>query len=214
MADSKTDFLYEGAHRANKKYGNTPDGRQLLSDDKLGKKVIDDAIKIEQLKYKVAHDTLTEISSRDELYKTYEEIIATNEIVCMLYVDVDKFKNVNDAHGHPAGDQVLNILAGRLKSHVQEDDIVAREGGEEFVMLLRNFDNIDIAEKRANDLREEIKQKRFLLDDGVVLGNTISIGVSVRNKNETLESWRNRTDRALYKAKNTGRDRVVVAQSV
>lgn len=160
MSDSKKDFSYEGAHLANKKYGGTLAGRKLLSIRDLGTKVLDDSEKIAELEHKLAHDSLTEISSREELNKVYEEITRKNEIACMIYVDVDKFKSVNDNHGHIVGDQVLKILGARLKSHVQAGDIVAREGGEEFVMLLREFNDVSVAERRANDLREEVKEKK------------------------------------------------------
>lgn len=169
---------------------------------------------IGKLEYLMSQDPLTEISSLRELEKTYEQIIKKDEVACMIYVDVDKFKSVNDTYGHLAGNQVLKIVGSILKTHINPDDIVAREGGEEFVMILRDFDNLAVAEKRADDLRQEVQDKKFLLKDGRILSNTISIGVSVRQKGESIESWKERTDKSLYIAKQTGRNKVVVAQSV
>lgn len=191
-------------------------GKRMASDLEMSmlKMFEKDKIKIDELKHKVAHDTLTEISSRDELEKTYIEIQEKNEIAGMLYIDVDKFKSINDTYGHWAGDEVLKVLGSRLKSHVELKDIVAREGGEEFVMILRNMDDIEVAERRAEGLRKEIEENGFKLSNGEFLKNTISVGVSIRNSNELPIEWRNRTETACRSAKNSGRNRVVMSKSV
>lgn len=191
-------------------------GKRMASDLEMSMlRIIEkDKANIDILKHKVAHDTLTQISSRDELIKTYDDIELNNEIAGMLYIDVDKFKSINDTYGHWAGDEVLKVLGSRLKSHVELKDIVAREGGEEFVLILRKMDNIKVAERRAEELRKEIEENGFKLSNDTLLDNTISVGVSIRKPNELSIDWRNRTESACRIAKDNGRNQVVVAQSV
>jgi diguanylate cyclase (GGDEF)-like protein len=127
-----------------------------------------------------------------------------------LILDVDFFKNYNDALGHPAGDEVLRQLSTLLKSSVRDNDIVARYGGEEFAVILPATD-IEGATKLAERIRIKVEKHRFPNEEiqpGGVL--TISIGIAVYPDNATnMEDAIVAADRALYFAKTSGRNRVV-----
>ncbi|MGZ6143432.1 MAG: diguanylate cyclase, partial [Myxococcales bacterium] len=129
-------------------------------------------------------------------------------------LDVDHFKRVNDAYGHPAGDAVLFHLASIIRASVRSTDMVARYGGEEFAFLL-----VDAAGEEAliltQRLRERIARHRFevpaLNGDPLKLDCTVSIGLATLKPEETTAVLLQRADTALYEAKNSGRNRVWVA---
>lgn len=128
---------------------------------------------------------------------------------CVAMIDVDHFKNVNDTWGHPVGDQVLSILARTLVGWVRKTDVVGRYGGEEFALLLLDTSPADVF-----DLLEEFR-KHFA---GIVFDGrpeqfslTVSIGVAGRNACQNTAELLAEADRALYLAKNNGRNQVVLA---
>jgi len=126
----------------------------------------------------------------------------------LILIDIDHFKQVNDTHGHPVGDEVLRGLAKLLRESVRNVDLAARYGGEEFVLLLTNTDRKG-AMLLAERVRKEAKKLKFDGEDGT-FAITISLGVATfpddaRSKEAVIE----RADRALYRAKEQGRDQVV-----
>jgi diguanylate cyclase (GGDEF)-like protein len=136
-------------------------------------------------------------------------------IVCLM-LDVDYFKQVNDAWGHAAGDAVLRELALRIEAQVRASDVAARYGGEEFVVLLPNT-LVESATLLAERIRTAISQTPFDLPDGETATVTVSIGISEVHPGpddddlKTLgDSLIARADVALYAAKSAGRDRVIV----
>ena len=131
------------------------------------------------------------------------------DAVGILMVDIDKFKVLNDTHGHATGDLVLRAVAGAIVAAVREDDVPARFGGEEFVVLLRNPDPgvaLEVGERirtavRGLDLRRH-----------GVRGVSVSVGVAVADEPDaSIDELIETADRALYRAKRAGRDRVVAA---
>ncbi|MBK9579989.1 MAG: GGDEF domain-containing protein [Fibrobacteres bacterium] len=144
-------------------------------------------------------------SFRRELLKARR----TNSKVALLLTDVDFFKKVNDAHGHPAGDAVLRSVATTLGGQLREDvDIVARYGGEEFVCVL-----VGTTEAGALETAERIR--KAVEESGTDIGEpqpkkvTISLGVAIfPDDGGTAEELIERTDQALYRAKHGGRNRV------
>lgn len=122
----------------------------------------------------------------------------------VLMVDIDNFKSINDRFGHQTGDRVLIELARRLAESVRGTDMVARWGGDEFVILLRDCP-LEEAQARAEEIRERIAGTSFS-PVGMV---TVSIGAAQLGSDEELASWLDRADGALYAAKNSGRDAVV-----
>lgn len=131
--------------------------------------------------------------------------------LALLLIDVDHFKRVNDGHGHLVGDTVLSAVAGALAKAIRNEDVVARFGGEEFVVILRAT-ALDHALVLAERLRKRIEEVAVELDGGPPLSVTASIGVAelappVATAAELVDA----ADRALYAAKAAGRNRVAAA---
>ncbi len=157
-------------------------------------------------------DALTGLPNRryfDEVVSLQARRRRAGDAIGILMVDIDHFKTLNDTHGHAIGDDVLRAVAGAIVAAVREDDVPARFGGEEFVVLLRNPDRgvaLDVGERvrtavRGLDLRRH-----------GVRGVSVSVGVAVAlEPDEPVESIIATADRALYRAKRAGRDRVVAA---
>ncbi len=125
-------------------------------------------------------------------------------------IDIDYFKNVNDRLGHQAGDAVLRGLADVIRAHVRETDLVARFGGEEFVMLFRNT---DLQSARQSMLRLSERVRRTDLDSpSGPVRITLSVGVAELRHGQDLDAVIRAADRALYAAKADGRDRVVAQE--
>ena len=123
-----------------------------------------------------------------------------------MVCDIDKFKDINDEYGHIVGDEVLKMIAKLLKDSTRETDIVARWGGEEFVLLITNTD-VSFAPIIANKLRKLIEITKFRNVGGV----TASFGIAYYQENDDEESLFARADKALYQAKNNGRNCVAVS---
>ena len=130
------------------------------------------------------------------------------EAVTVLIVDIDHFKRVNDVHGHPVGDQVLRAVAQMLGARLRDHDCLARYGGEEFVVVLRRC-GVQRGLRVAEALRHNVASAEIDTDDGVV-PLTVSIGIAQWAAGEQLVEVIQRADRTLYRAKQTGRDRVEV----
>lgn len=122
----------------------------------------------------------------------------------LMVIDLDHFKNVNDTHGHGVGDIVLKTIGQVLNDNCRIEDTVARFGGEEFVMLLSHCD-LDFAATKAESVRAAIEKSQP--NDLTI---TASIGVAAFNQNDDFESLFDKADRAVYEAKDTGRNKVVI----
>jgi diguanylate cyclase (GGDEF)-like protein len=129
------------------------------------------------------------------------------EPLSALMVDIDNFKSINDTFGHQAGDRVLIELARRLAGAVRGADMVARWGGEEFVILLRDC-RLDDAVDKADKIRRQIADEPFT-GVGTV---TVSIGAAQLTVDEESGAWLARADKALYQAKRLGRNTVVAGK--
>jgi diguanylate cyclase (GGDEF)-like protein len=124
----------------------------------------------------------------------------------LVMIDIDHFKQVNDRHGHDVGDLVLSNLSNIVQQHTRAQDLFARWGGEEFVLVCRDTD-LDSACTIADKLRELIANQT--LHQNILV--TASFGVATLKTNENLEQLFKAADTALYKAKSAGRNRVVTA---
>ena len=129
--------------------------------------------------------------------------------VSLIFVDLDHFKQINDTYGHPAGDEVLRRVSAFLMNSVRETDIVARVGGEEFVVLMPGADE-SVAARDADTFRMKISQMEF--EKHPKLRVTASFGVSSSKSSQSAKDLYEKADKALYEAKRAGRNQVVVAE--
>jgi diguanylate cyclase (GGDEF)-like protein len=168
------------------------------------------SVQREQLEALAAKDALTNVCNRrallEELERTHRAFARETRTYGLLILDLDYFKQVNDQHGHLAGDKVLVSFARLIESHVRKNDRLFRYGGEEFVLLAIPSD-IDGLAIMAEKLRELVAQK---LDDTHGRSVTVSIGGAVLRRDESIADWFARADTALYSAKTEGRNRAVI----
>ncbi len=128
--------------------------------------------------------------------------------LAVLFCDVDRFKDINDAYGHATGDAVLRKIAERIAATVRLDDVVARIGGDELLVLLVGTHTVDQAREVAEKVRTAIAEPFEV--DGDRLTVSVSIGVALHQPGEDVDDLLARADDAMYEAKRAGRDRVVV----
>lgn len=164
----------------------------------------------QRLRRSLRTDSLTGLFSRRYALGLLRNLI-TNQAapagnVCVVMADVDRFKQINDSHGHLVGDNVLRGIAKRMSHCCRSKDIVGRFGGEEFIMVLDDT-AIEEALCLANRIRTNVK-KSPIQYDGREYSVTLSLGVASLNEDDTPESLTARADNALYFAKRDGRDKV------
>ncbi len=159
-------------------------------------------------------DALTGLHNRryldSHLQTLFDRAVARRRPLSVMITDLDRFKTVNDAHGHDGGDEVLREFARRLRKNVRGIDLACRFGGEEFVVVMPDTDGA-VAEKVAERIRAEIAQMPFAVgQDGKTIEVTVSVGVSSVLKGvDSVAGLMKRADLALYEAKSAGRNRVV-----
>jgi diguanylate cyclase (GGDEF)-like protein len=159
-------------------------------------------------------DSLTGLANRRLCEAALEKEIARaerfSEPLALVLADLDDFKTVNDAHGHPAGDEVLREFARTLQDCIREIDLAGRWGGEEFIVILPGTD-LAGGVKLAERIRLALAGRVTVSPAGARLSATASLGVADYNGSGTPADLLNAADRALYKAKRTGKNRVVAA---
>ena len=181
---------------------------------------------LEQIKYlmgamfermtdlEVGRDVLTQLFNRRFLQTILKREIELSrrkgQKFCVLMLDIDRFKLVNDQHGHDVGDRVLQVIAGVLMGHVRASDFVFRYGGEEFLIVLAESD-ADQALQVAEKICQRIAQTPISLPDDRQLRVTASIGIANFDGHPDFQHLLNRADKAMYEAKNGGRNRCVLA---
>lgn len=171
--------------------------------------ISDTILKQIQLEDKSTHDKLTGAFNREYFESHYKLIIneytKENHLLVFSILDIDFFKKVNDTYGHDIGDKVLKQFVQIIQNSSRNDDLVIRWGGEEFILLLK-INSIDNAKKVLENIRKTIAQTSFEKVEHI----TCSIGATVYKENETIEDSFKRADKALYEAKNSGRNKVVI----
>jgi diguanylate cyclase (GGDEF)-like protein/PAS domain S-box-containing protein len=159
--------------------------------------------------YLSSHDSLTKLYNRAEFTNRIKNKIKSaqryKEEFGFIVLDIDHFKRVNDTYGHKIGDNVLIRLSEFLSNHLRDDDFLARWGGEEFV-IIANYATIENLILLIKKLQKEIAKVSFDPVEKI----TLSFGLSVYKDGDTKESLFERTDKALYMAKENGRDRYEV----
>jgi diguanylate cyclase (GGDEF)-like protein len=163
-----------------------------------------------QLSWAASHDSLTGLANRREVQRRLamlvQDVQAHGSGHVLLYIDLDRFKAVNDSCGHLAGDELLRQLATVLTRHVRSGDLVARLGGDEFLVGLANCD-IDKGRRIAEAIRDDVAAYRFRWENGV-FGVGASIGVVQLAADMDVAGALRAADAACYQAKEQGRNQV------
>jgi diguanylate cyclase (GGDEF)-like protein len=158
-------------------------------------------------------DSLTGIKNRRSFFDSSEPMIPyirrEKQNLALLAIDIDKFKAVNDTYGHATGDDALQLVSSTIADILRKSDIFGRLGGEEFAVSLPNT-SLDGAKMAAEKMRESIDNLEFYTKKNEKVKLTISIGIAMLSYDDnSLEDVLQKADEALYRAKNTGRNKVV-----
>ena len=166
-----------------------------------------------QAQYLAFHDTLTGLPNRALFEDRLRRVLLTANHdgvkVALLYLDIDRFKHVNDTLGHPAGDELVRQTASRLQQTIREVDTVARLGGDEFAVILIDVRDVRDAEDMSERLQQKFQLPFSLMDDQVFVSASIGIALSTGPETDADDLLR-RADIALYEAKRNGRGRYQV----
>jgi len=185
--------------------------RQQQRIQRLGEKLRAVEQELGSARKEMTLDPLTRLFNRGaldmQLERTASVSFFSETPACVFMVDIDHFKQVNDTHGHPAGDAVIQQLADRLVSTFpRKTDFVARYGGEEFCVLLPGA-NLDLCQRLGERLLEAVRREPFHYQE-ISIPATVSVGVAELMPGETVQTWLGRADRALYRAKESGRNQL------
>lgn len=169
---------------------------------------------VERLDHAANHDYLTGLLSRGAFMPLGQEMIdqvaARKGRLTVMVMDLDHFKEINDSHGHATGDRILVEVAKVIQRSLRGTDLFARLGGEEFAVLVPDIAKVD-AQGLAQRIRKAVEQASISTANDVPIHTTVSIGLLCREPDQavTVDSLLNEADRAMYEAKENGRNRVV-----
>lgn len=159
----------------------------------------------DKLEYFANYDSVTNTLNRSTFYSYLSNLIKVSKrykkLFCLIMFDIDYFKRINDSYGHQVGDEILKSITAIIKKEIRETDLLARFGGDEFLILAPEINikkGIIIAEK----IRKSIEINTLFND----IKTTISLGITEFKSEDTIDSIVNRTDQALYKSKSKGRN--------
>jgi diguanylate cyclase (GGDEF)-like protein len=188
--------------------------RQQQRIKRLGEKLRAVEQELGSVRKEMALDPLTRLYNRGaldlQLERTASVSFFSETPACVFMVDIDHFKQINDMHGHPAGDAIIQQLADRLVSTFpRKTDFVARYGGEEFCVLLPGA-SLDLCQRLGERFLEVVRREPFCYQE-ISIPVTVSVGVAELMPGETVPTWLERVDRALYRAKESGRDKLCTA---
>jgi len=162
-----------------------------------------------ELKFLANHDALTGLPSlrlcKDRLEMSIAVARRNNQGVLVMFLDLDGFKQVNDNHGHDCGDTVLKVTADRISARVRETDTTARIGGDEFLVILSNFTDLEIVERIANNIISDISQEILIEQNAINIGVSIGIAVYPKDGKTSAELIR-QADTAMYRIKRAGKN--------
>ena len=166
------------------------------------------------MREKANQDALTQLHNRgafdDVLTKQVDFSFLSGQPMALMIIDLDKFKQVNDTYGHPGGDHVLQAVANKLvRLFPRRSDFIARYGGEEFALILVDAEPDDLPAMGERILNAVRAMSIDYLDNSIAI--TCSVGIAPGTPQDSAETLLRRADQALYEAKDTGRDKFVVA---
>jgi len=209
LKDNITGYLSRGKQR----FTAAETRNQALSEQVLSmeKETHDLKKRLDENKQKLVFDTLTGVHNRmaynDHLKNHMARWQRYQEHFSYAILDIDHFKNVNDTYGHNTGDKVLKLVANIMQKSIRESDTIFRIGGEEFVLILPNT-SVEQAAPTIEKLRKAVSNSGFRFKEDKVTIH-ISAGLTQVNEQDTEESIFERADKALYEAKETGRNKLV-----
>lgn len=168
------------------------------------------------LRQQVHTDALTEVGNRAFLEGRLRALVAEAthhgaSDAAIALIDIDRFKSVNDTHGHDAGDRVLRMVASTLKASLRATDTIGRWGGEEFLVLFDDVADDASLTAACEKVRHLVAWSRLDLGDGASISVTLSLGATHVRMDDTPETVVARADALMYRSKEEGRDRVTVA---
>jgi len=169
---------------------------------------------LDQVRQEAIRDPLTGLANRrsfdEQLAESLDQALQELKSICLLMIDIDHFKEMNDQHGHRIGDKVLQYVAGVLKENFKGRDLVARYGGDEFAVIVENAPRTGV-NAVAETVRRQIEASKLRrTDTGEPLGRvSVSIGYECVQPGDSPDALVERADRALYNAKQQGRNRVL-----
>lgn len=179
---------------------------EVFTDERFQKQVYHENM---ELRNKLRIDALTQITNRNyfdfQLEKRLEESRVFSNTFGLLMIDIDHFKHVNDTYGHLIGDELLKVVAKSLSSNVKNTDLVARWGGEEFVALV-NVTDVNKLYHIAEKLRRVVNASSYQLENGKHIKVTVSIGGTLAEPQDSINSIVSKADHYMYDAKNNGRN--------
>lgn len=169
--------------------------------------------KEKELKNLAFIDPLTNLFNRRYFIESAKSLISLAKrektATTIMIIDIDDFKIINDVHGHENGDRVLVFVANVLKNQCRQSDVIARWGGEEFVILLPNTD-LKGAKKVATAIKNKISHENINMNYNTSIKITASMGISqINNEDDNFEPALNKADKALYKAKSSGKNKII-----
>jgi diguanylate cyclase (GGDEF)-like protein/PAS domain S-box-containing protein len=168
--------------------------------------------RLQEMRKVAIQDPLTGVGNRRHIaskMKTILDELRQHQLTSgLLFIDIDHFKEINDTHGHEAGDRVLQMIANTLRHNIRTMDFLGRWGGEEFVVLLLNVEKEQLAPV-ANKLRMLVENSYLKAEQGRIQV-TVSIGVTLTRLDDTPKSLLRRADKLMYRSKREGRNRVTV----
>jgi diguanylate cyclase (GGDEF)-like protein len=168
----------------------------------------------ERLTEQATHDSLTGLPNRFLVFERLNQALGhlqdTDDDIALLFVDVDRFKLVNDSYGHSLGDELLMAVAERLREETPPHSLIGRVGGDEFVVVIRTKDGLEGARLVAEHLRDRFTEPFEVRD--IEVWSSASVGVALADRDEftTAESLLRDADTAMYQAKEAGRDAVAI----
>ncbi len=161
-----------------------------------------------KLEYMAKKDFLTGINNRGNFFELvaniWEQELPCNQKIYVAMFDLDKFKNISDTYGHQAGDTILKEFTKSITTNLEKEDIFARIGGEEFALLTVSEDEKKVVNK-LEKMRQDVENLSIISKkDNIYL--TVSIGLSIKEKNQTIDETLDFADKKLYEAKKSGRN--------
>ena len=162
-----------------------------------------------QIQHQANHDALTGLPNRRYFHSLLERCMARAEasqhLIAVLFIDLDRFKPINDTLGHPVGDQLLKVIGERLATCCRDSDIVSRIGGDEFTVILDQLDNVLHIERAAQRIIDTIAQPIYLADKELEVGSSIGIAIYPFD-DQDIDELIKHADTAMYHAKESGRN--------